>query len=96
MARFVIADLTDAKSIPAELERFVPQLPSVPVQPLILNSDFEYALFEGIRRYNWVLPTYRYETQAELIASLEEKVINPAEEMAANLKRELDDKRSKN
>lgn len=79
MSRFIIADVTDAKSIPAELERIVPDLPSVPVQPLILDSDYEYALFEHIRKYQWVLDTYRYKDQGQLIASLGKRVIAPAE-----------------
>ncbi len=51
MARFVIADITDAKSVIGELEHIVPQLPSVPVQPQILSSDYEFALFKHIRSF---------------------------------------------
>lgn len=89
MARFIIADITDAKSIPAELELIVPQLLSVPVIPLILDSDYEFYLFERIRRFNSVLEPYRYEDQAQLIESLEEKVINPAKEKADELNKGL-------
>ena len=78
-ARFIIADITDARSISAELECIVPQLPSVPIQPIILKSDYEYGLFEHIRRFPWVLEPYRYDCQGELLSSLQEKVIASAE-----------------
>src|SRR6202030_3344815 len=78
MARFVIADITDAKSIPQELMTIVPNLPSVPVQPLILNSQHEYGMFEHFTRFPWFLPVYRYADESSLLQSLQEKVIAPA------------------
>jgi Pentapeptide repeats (8 copies) len=85
MTRFVIADITDAKSIPQELMTIVPNLPSVPVQPLILNSQHEYGMFEHFSRYPWVLPVYQYINQASLLQSLKENVIDPAEQKAQEL-----------
>jgi hypothetical protein len=84
MARFVLADITDARSIPQELNVIVPDLPSVPVQPLLLKESSEYGMFEHYTRYPWVLPLYRYETQ--LITELGEQVIGPAERMALSLR----------
>jgi uncharacterized protein YjbI with pentapeptide repeats len=85
MARFIIADLTEAKSIPQELQRIVPDLPSVPVQPVLQASAQEYSMFEHFTRYPWVLATYRYQSLEEVIASLAEKVIAPAELKANEL-----------
>jgi uncharacterized protein YjbI with pentapeptide repeats len=78
MARFVIADLTDAKSVLQELQAIVPQHPSVVVQPLLLASQEEPGMFDFIRQFPWVLNTYRYPDENTLLVELEEKVINPA------------------
>jgi uncharacterized protein YjbI with pentapeptide repeats len=86
LARFVIADITDAKSIPQELQRIVPDRPSLPVQPLILSSEYEWAMFESFKDYPWVLLPYRYDNPEMLIASLEEKVIAPAEGKVREIK----------
>jgi len=82
MARFVVADITDAKSIPQELMAIVPALPSVPVQPLLLASQREYGMFEHFKHYPWVLEPYLYEDQDRLLAVLMDKVIGPAERKA--------------
>ena len=78
LVRFIIADLTDAKSIPQELQKIIPNLPSVPVQPIILDSQSEYAMFNDFAGYMSVLPPYRYKSTDELLASLESRVISPA------------------
>ena len=86
MARFVVADITDAKAIPQELNVIVPDLPSVPVQPLLLRESSEFGTFEHYARYPWVLPLYRYEAPDQLIAALGEHVIEPAERKALEMR----------
>ena len=85
MARFVIADITDARSIPQELMAIVPHLPSVPVQPLLLASQQEYGMFEHFRNFPWVLEEVVYDDQQTLLAELSGKVIAPAEAKAKEL-----------
>jgi uncharacterized protein YjbI with pentapeptide repeats len=79
MARFVIADLSDPRSIPQELMAIIPTLPSVPVQPLLLESETEYGMFRDFREYPWVLEPFRYTDKDTLLSKLREKVIAPAE-----------------
>jgi hypothetical protein len=79
MARFVIADITDAKSILQELRDIVPTTPSLPVQPLLLAGQDEPGMLDFFKRYHWFLKIVTYDRQDELIASLEQRVILPAE-----------------
>lgn len=80
MARFIIADITDARSIPQELEHIIPNLPSVPIQPIIVASEKAYGMFEHFEKYPWVLKLYEYKDLADLVESIESKVILPAEQ----------------
>jgi hypothetical protein len=85
LARFVIADLTDPASIPQELQAIVPTL-AVPVQPVLIEGKREYAMFVDFpKTYHWVLPVHYYRDQADLLATLKEKIINPAEQKAQEL-----------
>jgi hypothetical protein len=79
MARFVIADLTDAKSVLQELRAIVPTNPSVPVQPLILTTQEEPGMFDFFRLYPWMLDPHRYDGSSGLLAALTDRVIAPAE-----------------
>src|SRR5262249_37037501 len=85
MVRFIIADGTDPKSIPHELATIVPTT-IVPVKPILLAGNREYAMFRDLRAYPWVLPTHRYKTQEQLIADLDLYVIRPAVEKAEELR----------
>jgi uncharacterized protein YjbI with pentapeptide repeats len=87
MSRFIIADLTDAKSIPQELMAIVPDLPSVPVQPLLQTGKDEYSMFEHFRRYPWVMKVFEYVDTASVIAALPTHVIDPAEAKAKEMAR---------
>jgi uncharacterized protein YjbI with pentapeptide repeats len=85
MARFIIADITDAKCVIGELKGIVEQLPNVPVQPLLLASEQEYGMFGHITNYRSALEPHLYENQESLLSELSAKVIDPAEALARKL-----------
>jgi hypothetical protein len=82
MARFVIADISDAKSVLQELRAIVPELPSVPVQPVIMAAQDEPGMFDFYRGFRSFLPVHRYDTPAQLLSELGDRVIKPSEAKA--------------
>ena len=85
LARFVIADITNPRSIPQELGSIIQELPSLPVKPLLRYGAKPWAMYDHIKRYPWVLEIYKYRNLDDLLGSLEEKVILPAENKAKEL-----------
>ena len=85
LSRFIIVDISDPSSIPLELQAVVPDL-AVPVQPLLLSGQREFSMFVDLRKkYHWVLATHQYTDIGDLLASLGDKVIAPAEQKAKEL-----------
>jgi uncharacterized protein YjbI with pentapeptide repeats len=80
MARFVIADITQARSIGQELTHIIPQLPSVPIQPIVHQSDQEWAMFNDLKTGGTVLPTFRYRDMDEVLDKLQERILTPVDE----------------
>jgi uncharacterized protein YjbI with pentapeptide repeats len=80
LARFVIADVTDATEVRAELHNIIPGFPSLPVQPILLRGRGEFVSLLGhLAEFPWVLPTFEYASHDHLLANLDEGVIEPAE-----------------
>lgn len=82
MVRFIIADVTEARSVPHELATIVPSLPMVPVQPILLSSGKAWAMLPDLLMHTSVLEIFRYKDLPHLRASLEANVIGPAEARA--------------
>ncbi|MDA3859927.1 MAG: pentapeptide repeat-containing protein [Melioribacteraceae bacterium] len=73
MAKFVIADLSSARSIGHELSATIPRLQSVNFYPIITKDEREYGMFEEFTSLNWVKPIMDYETNE--IALIISKII---------------------
>ncbi len=74
MARLVIADLSDPAAVREELHTFVPDLPSVMVQPIIESGAPPYSMFDHWRRYPWVRPLVEYRDEHDLTAKVSQVV----------------------
>ena len=83
MTRFVIADLTDEKVVLAELYQMVREHPSKPVQPILLKGKPLNVLVQDFRNRGResFLPIYEYSDDGELLETLADKVIAPAERL---------------
>ena len=85
MSRFVIADLTDTKVVLQELESIVKGFPSVPVQPLLLRGSEPTAVLLDFADYPTFMEVHQYSSCEDLILSINEFVISPAEAKAEEI-----------
>jgi uncharacterized protein YjbI with pentapeptide repeats len=85
LARFIIADVSDATMVREELRSIVEKYPSKPVQPIVNGKEY-VTLPEIIQGYKSVLQTFTYNHSDELITGLQENIINPSEAWIKGLK----------
>jgi hypothetical protein len=86
LVRFVIADLTQPRSVPAESGAIVPAIESLPVQPMIEEPEEPYGMFSDVVERHSVLKVHHYKDLEHLLESFDDAVIAPAEDMFKELK----------
>jgi len=79
MSLFVIADISNPKSSPLELQATVPDY-MIPFVPMIQEGEEPFAMFNDLRiKYDkWFLDTRKYDSCDSLIRNLDKAIINPA------------------
>lgn len=86
LSRFIIADLSEPRSVQAELQAIVPNFQSIPVVALINRTGKEYALFASLQNYkNVVSPTVRYRDLDDLLEKLDLQVVHQAEQRRSGI-----------
>jgi hypothetical protein len=88
LSHFVIADVTNPKSAPLELQATVPEV-MVPFKPIIQESEGgkPFAMLEDlwIQHRDWVFEPLYYSSLDALVGALDEKIIKPAKVRFAEL-----------
>ena len=78
MCYFVIADVTNPKSSPLELQATVPDY-QIPFVPIIQEGERPFAMMANLQtKYSWVLDTISYDSLDTLIEILKPYIIDPA------------------
>lgn len=83
--RFIIADLTDARSLPHELSTIIPAA-EVPIRPIIMQGHAPLAMFDHFMKYPWVIEPLVYEDEDQLIENIDALVIQVADQKYHEIK----------
>jgi len=76
MSLFVIADITNPKSSPLELQTTVPNY-MIPFVPIIQEGERPFVMFKDLQgQFDWVLDTLEYDSESTLVQVLDEAVIH--------------------
>ena len=80
LSRFVIADISNPKSAPLELQATVPEI-MVPFKPIIEEGEKPFAMLEDLwtKHRDWVFEPLHYSSLDALIGALDTEIIGPAE-----------------
>jgi hypothetical protein len=83
---FVIADISNPKSSPLELQATVPDY-QIPFVPIIQEGEQPFSMLADLhKKYNWVLETRSYDSIETLMKALKPGIIDPAIKMHYELR----------
>lgn len=89
LCRFVIADLTDAKSVLQELTTILNNVSTLPVQPILQKGADLPPMGDSFLIRESVLELYTYDDGKTLIKEIPKKMISPAENRAKMVEEKL-------
>jgi hypothetical protein len=86
LSHFVIADITNPRSTPLELQAIVPEC-MVPFIPILESGEEPFAMFRNlwIKHREWVFEPIPYPSLDRLVEILDAEIVHPAQAMFANL-----------
>jgi uncharacterized protein YjbI with pentapeptide repeats len=86
LSRFVIADITNPRSVPLELQATVPDY-MVPFVTIVEKGQPVFGMFDDLpRKHHWALPLLEYSSADRLIEAFGDVVVNPALEKGDELR----------
>ena len=92
LSKFVIADITNPRSVPLDLAAIVSQT-TIPFQPIIEEGETPFAMLQDLWTHypDRVLQPIHYSSVDKLIASLDEEIIQRVEARSIELVRRRDE-----
>lgn len=86
LCRFIIADITNPKSSPLELQALMPDY-MIPFVPIFQENEEPFAMFRDLKQKygDWVLDVLKYDSVENLVRVLEKAAIYPALEKGKDL-----------
>jgi uncharacterized protein YjbI with pentapeptide repeats len=86
LSHFVIADITNPRSTPLELQATVPEC-MVPFIPILERGEEPFAMFRDlwIKHREWVFEPIRYPSLDRLVEVLDAEIVHPAQAMFVKL-----------
>lgn len=77
LSKFIIVDLSEPRSVPAELQSILSTL-MIPVVPILYKRSTVYGTYSFTNRYKWVLPVLVFDDIKDVLSIFRKAIIDPA------------------